>query len=945
MAGSSRIKGITIEIDGETTGLQKALSNVTQESIDIQKELKDVDRLLKFDPGNTEALAQKQKLLAQQLEVTSQKLKSLKDAQEQVEKQFQSGDIGEKEYRSFRREIEYTEGSIDKLKKSMAKIDDGNQVDKLKKDMKELGDSTDEAEDKVGELRSGLSQLVVGAATGVGISNVIEDAFDTSNLNTKLSVSMELDEGSVEAVKEAVNSITSYGVDAESALEGVRRQWALNKDASDESNATVVKGAAAIVAAYGDVDFTELIQETNELSKSLGISNEDALGLTYSLLKVGFPPDQLDIITEYGSQLARAGYSAEEIQGIMAAGVKTGTWNIDVLLDGLKEGRIVMSEIAQGVGPEIEELFSQIDVSGKQLSDWGKAIAAGGSEGSIAMQELAQAVSDIDDATLQNQIGTTIWGTLWEENGSKITDTILGMNENLMTAEQNQNNLNGAISDLDSSPAIQMEKAMADLKLALAPLLEIIANIIGKFAEWISNNPTLAATITAIVVTLSILIGTLTGIVPLISTIITLAGTMSVTIGAVALPVLAVVAAILALVAAGVLLYNNWDIVKAKAAEIWEGIKAVVGSAIDGIANFFTVTIPQAINSMISWFQSLPEQFSSLWSNITTAFTNGWNAIVSFFTESIPAWIESIAEWFNQLPEKIAYALGFALGATVSWGTNMISWITTTVPQWIDNIQKIFSELPGKLWAIFMDVTLKIGTWGLNILSWITTNVPQWINSITTFFQQLPGNIWNHLVTVVNNIKTWGSNMLTEAKTGMQNVFNGIVNTFTNLPSKMLDIGKNIVAGIKNGIKTAWDGMVGWIGGLCDSFVDGVKDALDIHSPSRVMEALGEYTGQGFQIGIASTVGGISKQADALANAAIPDIKGNNYSLNTNGLDSSGLAGNTGGTLEKLLAKIDSLESAISNMGIYMDSTKVGKVITPKVSGNLAFNNNRKGWT
>lgn len=67
----SRIKGITIELDGETTGLQKALSNVTKQSMDIQKELKDVDRLLKFDPSNVEAIAQKQKLLASQVEVTA----------------------------------------------------------------------------------------------------------------------------------------------------------------------------------------------------------------------------------------------------------------------------------------------------------------------------------------------------------------------------------------------------------------------------------------------------------------------------------------------------------------------------------------------------------------------------------------------------------------------------------------------------------------------------------------------------------------------------------------------------------------------------------------------------------------------------------------------------------------------------------------------------------
>ena len=115
------------------------------------------------------------------------------------------------------------------------------------------------------------------------------------------------------------------------------------------------------------MDFTELIQETNELSKTLGISNEDALALTYSLSKTGFPPDQLDIITEYGSQLHNAGYNAQEIQGIMAAGVETGTWNIDVLLDGLKEGRIVMAEFGQGVDEATGALFEGIGVSGGDI--------------------------------------------------------------------------------------------------------------------------------------------------------------------------------------------------------------------------------------------------------------------------------------------------------------------------------------------------------------------------------------------------------------------------------------------------------------------------------------------------------------------------------------------------------------------------------------------------
>ncbi|MDA1775478.1 hypothetical protein PDJ95_30130, partial [Bacillus cereus] len=106
MAG--RIKGITIEINGNTQPLQNALKDVNKQSDSLAKELKDVERLLKFDPGNVEALAQKQQLLTQQIENTTQKLDKLKAAEQQVQAQFQNGKISEEQYRAFRREIEFT---------------------------------------------------------------------------------------------------------------------------------------------------------------------------------------------------------------------------------------------------------------------------------------------------------------------------------------------------------------------------------------------------------------------------------------------------------------------------------------------------------------------------------------------------------------------------------------------------------------------------------------------------------------------------------------------------------------------------------------------------------------------------------------------------------------------------------------------------------------------
>ncbi|MFD6509401.1 hypothetical protein [Bacillus sp. NPDC060175] len=409
MAG--RIKGITISIDGETTGLQNALKDVNKQSEAVTKELKDVERLLKFNPGNVEALAQKQQLLTQQIENTTKKLDSLKSAQQQVQAQFESGAINEEQYRAFRREIEFTEGQLNGFKNSLAglkaeqekaasstrqletlfsatgksvddfadalgnrlvnaikngtassrqldqaieligrealgaeadigklqqalrSVDDGNSIQNIRSDLNQLSQEAEEAGESVKGLGVELENVVAGIGAGLGLKEVIEQALNMDELKTKIDITFDVPESSKRTVEDAVRTVTAYGSDAEEALEGVRLQWALNKEASDESNAAVVKGAAVVANSYAGIDFTELIQETNEVGSELEISNEEALGLVNSLLKIGFPPGQLDIIAEYGAQLRRVGYTAIEVQSIMASAAKEKSWNIDNLLD------------------------------------------------------------------------------------------------------------------------------------------------------------------------------------------------------------------------------------------------------------------------------------------------------------------------------------------------------------------------------------------------------------------------------------------------------------------------------------------------------------------------------------------------------------------------------------------------------------------------------------
>lgn len=113
MAGS--IKGITVEIGGDTTGLSKALGGINKEISSTQKQLKEVERLLKLDPKNTELLAQKQRLLGEAITETSTKLDALKQAEEKAQEQFKKGELSRQEYENLQRQIMATEQKLQSL--------------------------------------------------------------------------------------------------------------------------------------------------------------------------------------------------------------------------------------------------------------------------------------------------------------------------------------------------------------------------------------------------------------------------------------------------------------------------------------------------------------------------------------------------------------------------------------------------------------------------------------------------------------------------------------------------------------------------------------------------------------------------------------------------------------------------------------------------------------
>lgn len=341
---------------------------------------------------------------------------------------------------------------------------------------------------------------------------------------------------------------------------------------------------------------------------------------------------------------------------------------------------------------------------------------------------------------------------------------------------------------------------------------------------------------------------------------------------------------------------NAWNTVVA----FFQGIPAWWNGLWSQVGQFFT----SIWNGITGFFQSIPTWWQNLWNQVGQFFQNCWNNIGNFFTQWIPNFLNSIKEWFSHLPENIGYALGYALGKLTKWGLDALAWAAQAIPQLLTSIATFFSQLPGriwefltqaftkittwgqncltfvavnfaqfvtsvvsffqqlpaKIWALLCQAIDKIKTWGSNCISYVTTNFPKFVASVVNFFQELPGKIWAELCKVVTNIGNWVGNMLSFIGSNFPKVVSGIVGFFQSIPGKMLDIGKNIVQGIWNGISNAAGWLWNQITGFCSGIVKGFKDALGIHSPSRVMrDEVGGYIAEGVGVGFSEAMDSVTE--------------------------------------------------------------------------------------
>lgn len=620
---ADRVKGITIEIGGDTTGLSKALSGVNKEIKDTQTQLKDVERLLKMDPGNTELLRQKYDLLNKSIDSTEKKLDTLKQAEKQVQDQFKRGKVSESQYNALKREVIATENKLSDLKSEAKQTDnsikkiDGTPFEKLKIAAQEAGESIKDT----GKEASNFGDYLKAGAIVEGSKAIIsgmKDIADESREYMKIMGSLEI--SSQAAGYTAEQTASSYetlvGVlgDSQTAATTTANLQALGLSQSDLTQ--LINGTIGAWATYGD----------------------------------SIPIDSL----------------SEAINETVKTGNVTGTF----------------ADVLNWAGASEDEFNAKLQAAGSESE-----------RANLVLQQLA------------NQ-GLMQAGAAWQENNKTLTDSNKA-NDNL-------------------------QKQLAELGEMIMPIITTVTQGVANILSWLTNLSPEVKNIIGLVATV---ITTIAGVAAIIQGITAAQAALNAVMSA--NPISLIIMAVAALVAAFIYLWNNCEEFREFWINLWDTISSAFSAVWDAIVNFFTVTIPDAWNSVVDFFWQGYYTWQSIWQSIGDFFSGIWDGIVSFFTETIPnAW--------NSLVD-------FCWQGYYAWQE-----------VW-QNVGDFFS-----------------GIW----------------DGIVGFFTETIPNAWNGLMDIFNKIGSWWSGIWNGVRDTFSNVFNSLVNIAKQPINAIIGLINGIIDGL-----------------------------------------------------------------------------------------------------------------------------------------------------
>lgn len=862
----NRIKGITVEIGGDTTGLDKALRGVNSSITKTQSALNDVNKLLKLDPSNTVLVAQKQQLLSQAVSQTSDKLEALESAQEQVTAAFQRGDIGQDKYQAFQREVEETRGKLnqykndlsslqteqDRLSSNTARLEKlfsstGTQVDdyadvlgsKLVSAIKNGTANSDQmktAIEKIGKSATGgkadIRQLTDALDTvddGEAIRNLIEElkqagdaAQDTAEdvgqiaENTKGAALMQTAD-QLSAVGDKIQDIGTKAIDAysetENAVTKVNAYFGETGQAAEES-ANVIK------SVYSDgvgESMDSVADAVLMVKKNLGdLSETDLTNLTQQAITLDelYGIDMNETLRGVNSLMQQYGLTAQEAMDYIVVGTQNG-------LDKTNE-----------LGDNLSEYAGKFSQAGYSASEYFQLLDNGLKNGAYNLDKVNDAINEVTTRLVDGTIGESIGSfstktqelfTSWQNGGATQKQVIDSIVADIGNCTNQQEALNLAALAFGTMAEDGNLKFITSLTSVGSTYDSVKGSAQGMFdatttpmQQMESNTRKLQQALVPLGEKLAELANAI--LPPLVSVITTIGGWFArlpgpvqnfvIILGALLAAFTALTPVIAAIsVAMGALNISMLPII---------AVIAAVAAAIAGI-----IAIIQNWGAITQWF-------GELWNTICT----GIGAMV----DSLKAWFSNLWTHLQSVWEGICNVVQTAvmlLGSIIQGAIDIITlpfqmiwenckgivssvWegIKSVVSSAIHAVSSTISSVMGAIKNVISTVWNAISSKVSSVLNTIKTTVSTVFNAVKSVASSIWNGIKSVISSVVDGIKSKVSSVFNGVKSTVTSIFNGIKSTATSVWNGIKDAIIKPVEAAKNAVKGIIDKITGFFSGM-----------------------------------------------------------------------------------------------------------------------------------
>lgn len=517
---ADRIKGITVVLGGDTKGLSKALAGVNKDINSTQKQLKDVEHLLKLDPTNTELLAQKQRLLADAVALTKGKLDSLKEAEKQVQQQFERGEVSQAQYDALQREIIATEGQLESLQ-SQARTTNAF-VGKIGDAAKEVADGTNELGDSIDNLSD--KAKVASAAIVGGATLAVKSVSDIDSAMGSFMAQTGAAESQTEDWQQALENIYkgNYGEGYEDIANSMATVQKTLDDVDPSNIESLVEDAIALRDTFG-YEVNESTRAAKALMDNFGVSADQAFNLIATGAQNGldYSGELLDTISEYSVQFGKVGFSADDFFNIMQSGADNSAFNLDKVGDAIKEMSIRVID-----GSETTQ--QGFELIGLNADEMAQKFAQGGDTAREAFDQTIAALASIEDPVQQNIAGVDLFGTMWEDLGSSATLALGNISEGAYAANDNldkikQQKYDNLISDLQTVGKTAINAIAVPLGEQLMPIVDEVvgksSELVTAFAGMSDGQQKIVLAVAAIVAALPVLLSFVSGFLTVVGTV------------------------------------------------------------------------------------------------------------------------------------------------------------------------------------------------------------------------------------------------------------------------------------------------------------------------------------------------------------------------------------------------------------------------------------------